>query len=116
LLRTNTDLNPLQAMLRYNAELEERIDRPKPAVSGPRRVVRSETLADLDSLTETLIEQDGKRFLVRAPRVLPQASRPAPLASPCRPTGRQQPTQPAPKCSATAPTWLRLSASYDLLG
>jgi transposase len=111
-LRTNTDLNPLQAMLRYKqltsveqtfrtekhlfatrpifhkldetirghvacsflalvlkAELEERIDGPKSAVKGPRRGAWPEILADLDSLTETLIEQDGKRFLVRsAPR------------------------------------------------
>jgi transposase len=111
-LRTNTDLNPLQAMLRYKqltsveqtfrtekhlfatrpifhkldetirghvvcsflalvlkAELEERIDGPKSTVKGPRRGAWPEILADLDSLTETLIEQDGKRFLVRsAPR------------------------------------------------
>jgi len=111
-LRTNTDLNPLQAMLRYKqlssveqtfrtekhlfatrpifhkldetirghvacsflalvlkAELEERIDGPKSTVTGPRRGAWPEILADLDSLTETLIEQDGKRFLVRsAPR------------------------------------------------
>jgi transposase len=111
-LRTNTDLNPLQAMLRYKqlwtveqtfktekhlfatwpifhkldetirghvacsflalvlkVELEERIDGPKRAVTGPRRGAWPEILADLDSLTETLIEQDGKRFLVRsAPR------------------------------------------------
>jgi len=38
-------------------------------VKGPRRGAWPEILADLDSLTETLIEQDGKRFLVRsAPR------------------------------------------------
>ena len=111
-LRTNTDLNPLHAMLRYKqltsveqtfrtekhlfatrpifhkldetirgnvacsflalvlkAELEERIDGPKSTVKGPRRGAWPEILADLDSLTETLIEQDGKRFLVRsAPR------------------------------------------------
>jgi Transposase DDE domain len=111
-LRTNTDLNPLHAMLRYKqltsveqtfrtekhlfatrpifhkldetirghvacsflalvlkAELEERIDGPKSTVKGPRRSAWPEILADLDSLTETLIEQDGKRFLVRsAPR------------------------------------------------
>jgi len=109
-LRTNTDLNPLHAMLRYKqltsveqtfrtekhlfatrpifhkldetirghvacsflalvlkAELEERIDGPKSTVKGPRRGAWPEILADLDSLTETLIEQDGKRFLVRSP-------------------------------------------------
>src|SRR5258708_7415543 len=131
--RTNPDLNPLQAMLRYKqlwtveqtfktekhlfatrpifhkldetirghvacsflalvlkVELEERIDGPKRTVSGPRRGAWPEILADLDSLTETLIEQDGKRFLVRsAPRpaaslalpparvALPPAVRPA---------------------------------------
>jgi transposase len=121
-LRTNTDLNPLQAMLRYKqlwtveqtfktekhlfatrpifhkldetirghvacsflalvlkVELEERIDGPKRAVSRPRRGAWPEILADPDSLTETLIEQDGKRFLVRsAPRpALPPTVRPA---------------------------------------
>jgi len=111
-LRTNTDLNPLQAMLRYKqlwtveqtfktdkhlfatrpifhkldqtirghvacsflalvlkVELEERIDGPKHAVKGPRRGAWPEILADLDSLTETLIEHGDKRFLIRsAPR------------------------------------------------
>ena len=133
-LRTNTDLDPLQAMLRYKqlwtveqtfrtgkhlfatrpifhkldetirghvacsflalvlkAEIEERIDGPKPAVKGPRRGAWPEILADLESPTETLIEQDGKRFLLRsAPRpaaslalraagvALPPTVRPAP--------------------------------------
>jgi hypothetical protein len=108
-LRTNTDLAPLQAMLRYKqltgveqtfrtekhlfatrpifhqldetirghvacsflalvlkVELEERIDGAKRSVKGPRRGAWPEILADLDALTETLIEQDGKRFFVRA--------------------------------------------------
>ena len=46
-----------------------------------------DVLADLDSLTETQVEQDGKRFLTRlgaAP--LPQALPYAPLASSCPPT------------------------------
>jgi hypothetical protein len=102
-LRTNTDLDPLAAMLRYKqlwtveatfrtakhllatrpifhklddtirghvfasflalvlkAELEQRI-----AALG-RTASWTETLADLDSLTETAIAHDGKRFLVRS--------------------------------------------------
>ena len=105
-LRTNTDLNPLEAMLCYKqlwtieqtfrtakhllatrpifhkldetirghvfcsflalvlkAELEERVAALDRAGSWP------EIIADLDSLTETEIEYDGKRFIVRsAPR------------------------------------------------
>lgn len=102
-LRTNTDLEPLQAMLRYKqlflveqtfrtakhllatrpifhkldetirghvfcsflalvlkSELEGRIAALGHASSWPA------ALADLDSLSETEIEQDGKRFVVRA--------------------------------------------------
>jgi hypothetical protein len=102
-LRTNTDLDPLAAMLRYKqlwtveatfrtakpllatrpifhqldetirghvfasflalvlkAELEQRL-----AALG-RTASWTETLADLDSLTETEIALDGKRFLVRS--------------------------------------------------
>jgi transposase len=116
-LRTNTELDPLQAMLRYKqlwtveqifrtdkhlfatrpifhkldatirghvfcsflalvlkAELEDRIAGPERSAKSTHRGSWSEILADLDSLTETEIEQDGKRFLVRsAPR--PAASR-----------------------------------------
>src|SRR6202163_3183380 len=105
-LRTNTDLNPLVAMLRYKqlwtveqtfrtakhllatrpifhkldetirghvfcsflalvlkAALEDRIAALDRSGSWP------EIIADLDSLTETDIEHDGKRFIVRsAPR------------------------------------------------
>ena len=105
-LRTNTDLDPLAAMLRYKqlsmveqtfrtakhllatrpifhkldetirghvfssflalvlkAELEARIAALGPKASWPA------IIADLDSLTETEIDQDGKRFLLRsAPR------------------------------------------------
>ena len=111
-LRTNTKLDPLQAMLRYKqlwtveqifrtdkhlfatrpifhkldetirghvfcsflalvlkAELEDRIAAAEPSAKSARRGSWSEILADLDSLTETEIEQDGKRFLLRsAPR------------------------------------------------
>jgi hypothetical protein len=97
-LRTNTDLNPLEAMLCYKqlwtveqsfrtakhlfstrpifhkldrassspvlkSELEERIAALGRVGSWP------EIIADLDSLAETEIEYDGKRFIVRsAPR------------------------------------------------
>jgi len=111
-LRTNTDLHPLAAMLRYKqlwmveqtfrtgkhlfatrpifhkldetirghvfcsflalvlkAELEARITPKHPATATGRDGSWPEILADLDSLTQTEIEQDGKRFLVRsAPR------------------------------------------------
>jgi Transposase DDE domain len=102
-LRTNTDLDPLAAMLRYQqlwtveatfrtakhllatrpifhkldetirghvfasflalvlkAELEQRI------AALDRTVSWTETLADLDSLTETEIAHEGRRFLVRS--------------------------------------------------
>jgi len=42
-------------------ELEDRIAAIGEAASWP------EILADLDSLTETEVEQDGKRFLLRSP-------------------------------------------------
>jgi transposase len=105
-LRTNTDLNPLAAMLRYKqlwsveqtfrtakhllatrpifhkldatirghvfcsflalvlkAELEARIEQLGHTASWPAMI------ADLDALTETELEQDGRRFLLRsAPR------------------------------------------------
>jgi transposase len=105
-LRTNTDLHPLQAMLRYKQlwtveqtfrtqkhlfatrpifhQLDETI-RGHVFCSFLALVLKSalddriaaldrgaawpDILADLDSLTETEVEQDGKRFLVRsAPR------------------------------------------------
>jgi transposase len=49
-------------------ELEDRIAAlAEPAAKGtPPRVSWPDILADLDSLTETEIEQDGKRFLLRA--------------------------------------------------
>jgi Transposase DDE domain len=72
-LRTNTDLNPLETIrghvfcsflaLVLKTELEEQIAGLGRAGSWP------EIVADLDSLTETEIEYDGKRFIVRsAPR------------------------------------------------
>ncbi|HYY59820.1 MAG TPA: IS1634 family transposase [Burkholderiales bacterium] len=105
-LRTNTDLHPLQAMLRYKQlwtveqtfrtqkhlfatrpifhQLDETI-RGHVFCSFLALVLKSalddriaaldrgaawpDILADLDSLTETAVEQDGKRFFVRsAPR------------------------------------------------
>lgn len=136
-LRTNSDLDPLAAMLRYKqlwtveatfrtakhllatrpifhkldetirghvfcsflalvlkSELEQRI-----AALG-RDGSWSEIGADLDSLTETAIAHDDKRFLVRS-APLP-ASRCAPPASPCRPPSGPSPApDPLPKCSAT---------------
>jgi hypothetical protein len=105
-LRTNTDLNPLAAMLRYK-ELwtVERIFRTEKHLFATRPIFHKldetirghvfcsflalvlkvelerriavlgeisswpEILSDLDALTETTIDQDGKRFIVRsAPR------------------------------------------------
>lgn len=81
----------------------------RPASSGPRSAPISTAYRDPD--------RTGWKALPRPrPRVPPQASRPAPLASPCRPPSDGPPTaHPAgPKGSAGAPTWHRLSASYDL--
>jgi hypothetical protein len=100
-LRTNTDLNPLDAVHCYKQlwTVEQTFrtakhlfstrpifHKPRPRVlqlprpgaeegtRGPYRCARPlgswpQIIADLDSLTETEIEQDGKRFVVRsAPR------------------------------------------------
>src|SRR5499433_2777542 len=111
-LRTNTDLNPLAAMLRYKElwtverifrtekhlfatrpifhkldetirghvfcsflalvlkkALEDRIAAPEVFSKAGRAGSWPEIIADLDSLTETEMEQDGKRFVLRsAPR------------------------------------------------
>jgi Transposase DDE domain len=105
-LRTNTDLHPLQAMLRYKQlwtveqtfrtqkhlfatrpifhQLDETIrghvfcsflalvlkSAPDERIAALERdAAWPDILADLDSLTETAVEQDGKRFFVRsAPR------------------------------------------------
>ena len=131
-LRTNTDLDPLDAMLRYKQlwtveatfrtakhllatrpifhKLDETIRGHvfcsflalvlKSELGAthrrarPRRLV-AEILADLDSLTETEIDHDGKRFLVRSAPRPPPASRSAPPASPCRrPFRSSTPTDP----------------------
>ena len=131
--RTNTDLDPLAAMLTVEqtfrtakhllatrpifhkldetigghvfcsflalvlkADLEQRI-----AALG-RDGSWSAILADLNSLTETEITHDGRRFLVRPPRAPPPASRCAPPVSHCRRPCRPSPTtDPSPQCSAT---------------
>jgi hypothetical protein len=88
-LRTNTDLNPLEAMLCYKQlwtveqtfrtakhlfstrPIFHKLDETHWRTALPRSRYGSwpEIIADLDSLTETEIEQDGKRFIVRsAPR------------------------------------------------
>jgi transposase len=111
-LRTNTDLNPLEAMLCYKQlwtveqtfrtakhlfstrpifhkldetirghvfssflalvlkkALEDRIAAPEVLSKAGRAGSWPEIIADLDSLTETEMEQDGKRFVLRsAPR------------------------------------------------
>jgi len=60
-------------------------------------------MADLNSLTETEVERDGKRFLLRSP---PQASSFAPPASLRRsPFGNSETTDPrrhSEECSAKA--------------
>ena len=63
-------------------ELEDRIaamGEAAPWASWP------EILADLDSLTETEVEQDGKRFVLRSPPRPAASLALAPPASPCRP-------------------------------
>jgi hypothetical protein len=71
-------------------ELEDRIvamgEAAPPCASWP------EILADLDSLTETEVEQDGKRFVLRSPprSAASSALRAAGVALP--PTVRQLPT------------------------
>ena len=155
MLRTNTDLNPLEAMLCYKqlwtveqtfrtakhllatrpifhkldetirghvfcsflalvlkTALEERIAALGRSGSWP------EIIADLDSLTETEIAHDGKRFIVRsAPR--PAASLAcARRASRCRrpsATPRPPDTRPNPKCSAKPPPRPGLPWSFSYL-
>ena len=57
---------------------------------------RQEIIADREPLTETEIEQDGKRFVVRSAPVPPPASRCAPQASPSRPRC-DRPTKAEPR-------------------
>ena len=154
MLRTNTDLDPLAAMLRYKqlwtveatfrtakhllatrpifhkldetirghvfcsflalvlkSELEQRI-----AALG-RDGSWSEILADLDSLTETEIAHDGRRFLVRsspAPRRQPRAPRRRRRPAADRP-GPSPPTDPPPQCSATPRPRRRLPFAFSYL-
>ena len=81
-------------------ELEDRIATLGHASSWPN------VLADLDSLTETEVEQDANAFCCAHRHVPPQASPCVPPASPCRqPSGNSptpDPAQPSQstKCSA----------------
>ena len=59
-----------------------------PCQSRPARVSWPDILADLDLLTETEVEQDGKRFLLRAP------PRPAASLAPPRAAGSSPCQQP----------------------
>jgi hypothetical protein len=61
-------------------ELEDRLA----AANNSARPSWPDVIADLDSLTETEIEQDGKPFLLRSSRAPPPPTRSPPLASPCR--------------------------------
>ena len=64
----------------------------KTASPPPPRASWPAVIADLDSLIETEVEQDGKRFLLRSPRAPQPASRSPPSASPCRrPCARSHP-------------------------
>src|SRR5271165_3976672 len=69
-------------------ELEDRIAAAdKGARAAADRGARASwpaVMADLDSLTETEVEQGGKRFLMRSSPVPAPASRSPPSASPCR--------------------------------
>jgi hypothetical protein len=62
-----------------------------------------EIIADLDSLTETEIGQDGKRFTVRSAPRPATASLSVLPASRCRPPVRPQPDPSDGKCSAKPP-------------
>jgi hypothetical protein len=92
------------------AALEDRIAALGRAGSWP------EIVADLDSLTETEIAHEGKRFLVRAaPRRQPRLARGRRRAAAHRPRRRGDLTLgKIRKCSATPPAWcgLLLPLSY----
>ena len=145
-LRTNTDLNPLEAMLCYKQlwtveqtfrtakhlfatgpifhKLDETIRGHvfcsflalvlKKALEDRTAALRrsgswSEMIADLDSLTETEIEQDGKRFVVRSAPSPPPVSPCGPPASRCRrPCASPPQVDPHRKCSAKPPPRRRL--------
>ena len=77
-------------------ELEDRIATLGHASSWPN------VLADLDSLTETEVEQDGKRFCCARRHAPLQASPCAPPASPCRqPSGNSPTLDPAQPSQTT---------------
>jgi hypothetical protein len=82
----------------------------RPASSGPRSSPISTRLPRPGSNGVESASSSAPPASRRKPRALRRWRRPAAH----RPTDRQQPTQPAPKCSAWAPTWHRVSASYDL--
>ena len=154
-LRTNTDLNPLEAMLCYKQlwtveqtfrtakhllstrpifhkldetirghvfcsflalvlkkALEDRIAALGRSGSWP------EIIADLDSLTETEIEYDGKRFIVRSAPRPAASSRPAcsrRRAAADRPRRRGLLNPPNRKCSAKPPSRRGLPVADQLL-
>jgi hypothetical protein len=89
---------PRAGALVLKKALEDRIAAPGHSHSSP------EIIADLDSLTETEIEHEGKHFVVRSHRVLPPArpvcSRRCVAAN--RPRRRGPLTPPNRKCSAKA--------------
>ena len=66
-------------------------------------------IADIDALTETELDQDGKRFMLRSTPGLAAglALRAAGVALP--PTVQDRRTDSAPKCSATLPSRRQLS-------
>jgi hypothetical protein len=70
-------------------------------------------LADLDTLTETEDEQDGKRFLLRSPPRPAASLDCAPLASPRRPP-RASSATPDPKPSINENLVPRCFSSADL--
>jgi len=75
-------------------ELEDRLA----SAADGARASWPEVIADLDSLTETEVEQDGKRFLMRSPHAPEPASPSPPAASPCRRLCAKSPTpDPQPK-------------------
>ena len=102
-------------------ELEDRIaNLGKPAAEGEAESGSwPDIIADLNSLTETDVEQDGKRFLLRRRRGPPQASPFAPPASLCRPPFGNSPTtdprRHSAKCSAKALFQRRLAFEVNVL-
>ena len=75
-------------------ELEDRLA----AAAKSARASWPDVIADLNSLTEAEVEQDGKRFLLRSAPRPPPLSRSPPSASPCRrPCARSQTPDPQPK-------------------